>query len=127
MKKLILLSMSAVFVMTAFAVEDEPDLDKVRLDMDLFAAFADGFISRTADGLTLAELEHLPLGALVICYEIGLRFLADYLDGDVYFRIEYPEHNLVRARCQFKLLTEMEAHKDDMDRVTRALIARYRP
>ena len=53
--------------------------------------------------------------------------LADYLDGDVYFRIEYPEHNLVRARCQFKLLTEMEAHKDDMDRVTRALIARYRP
>ena len=108
------------------AVEDEPDLDKVRLDMDLFAAFADGFISRTAGGLTLAELENLPLGALVICYEIGLRFLADYLDGDVYFRIEYPEHNLVRARCQFKLLTEMEAHKADMDRVTRELIARYR-
>lgn len=108
------------------AAEDEPDLDKVALDMTLFTAFADGFISRTARGLTLAELENLPLGALVICYEIGLRFLADYLDGDVYFRVEFPEHNLVRARCQFKLLTSMEAHRADMEAVVRGMVDRYK-
>ena len=108
------------------AVEDEPDLDKVHLDMELFSAFAEGFISRTARGLTLAELEILPLGALVICYEIGLRFLTDYLDGDIYFRIEYPEHNLVRARCQFKLLTSMEVHQRDMEATVQRLIAKYK-
>ena len=108
------------------AVEDEPDLDKVRLDMALFTAFADGFISRTAGQLTQAELENLPLGAQVITYEIGLRFLTDFLDGDIYFRTEYPEHNLVRARCQFRLLRDIDAHLDDMNAVVHQLIARYR-
>jgi len=108
------------------AVEDEPNLGLVELDMGLFKAFAEGFISKTAGGLTLNELGNLSLGARVICYEIGLRFLKDYLDGDIYFRVEYPEHNLVRARCQFKLLESMEVHTADMDAVVRELIAKYR-
>ncbi len=108
------------------AAEDETDLSRVALDIDLFRGFTDGFISQTANGLTRTELENLPLGALVMTYENGLRFLADYLDGDQYFRVEYPEHNLVRARCQFRLLADMEAKRGEMDRIVRELIEKYR-
>ena len=108
------------------AAEDERDLSKVRLDMDLFAAYAEGFISETAQGLTLRELEELPLGALVMTYENAMRFLTDYLDGDVYFHIENPDDNLARARCQLALLEDMERHSEEMDAVVRALIRKYR-
>lgn len=108
------------------AAEDERDLSKVRLNMEMFAAFAEGFISRTADGLTDAELDNLVLGPLVMTYENGMRFLTDYLDGDVYFRIEYPEHNLVRARCQFRLLEDMERHRGEMEDILRALVNKYK-
>ncbi len=108
------------------ALEDETDLSKVGLDMELFRSFAEGYISQTASGLTGRELENLGLGALVMTFEVGLRFLTDYLDGDVYFNIDYPEHNLVRARCQFKLLTDMEAKRDAMDAIVRELIEKYR-
>ena len=107
------------------ATEDERDLSKVRLDMDLFRAFSEGFISRTARGLQPVELENLALGALVMTFEVGLRFLTDYLDGDVYFRTACPEHNLVRARCQFRLLQDMEAHRDEMDAIVRDLTRKY--
>ena len=103
------------------AAEDEPDVGKVRLDMAMFDAYARGFISRAGAHLTRAELDNLPLGAMVMTYENGLRFLKDYLDGDVYYRIDYPEHNLVRARCQFRLLENMESRRDEME----ASIARY--
>ena len=108
------------------AKEDERDLSRVRLDMDLFAAYAEGFISETARGLTLKELTELPLGALVMTYENGLRFLTDYLDGDVYFHIENPDDNLARARCQLALLEDMEAHREEMYAQVRALIGKYR-
>ena len=108
------------------AAEDETDLSKVRLDMRLFDAFAEGFISKTANGLTETELVNLPLGALVMTFEVGLRFLTDYLDGDVYFHIDRPGHNLERARCQFTLLADMEAHRVDMEAAVARLIARYR-
>ena len=107
------------------AAEDEADLSKVRLDMELFTAFSEGFIAEAAPGLTPLELQSLPLGALVMTFEVGLRFLTDYLDGDVYFHIDYPEHNLVRARCQFRLLSDMEAHQQDMERVIQRLIAAH--
>ena len=109
------------------AAEDEADLGKVSLDIGLFRGFSDGFIAQTARGLTDAELNNLPLGALVMTFEVGLRFLTDYLDGDKYFRIEYPDHNLVRARCQFRLLSDMEAKRDRMDAIVRALIAKENP
>ena len=108
------------------AAEDERDLSKVALDLELFRGFADGFISQTADGLTDAELENLPLGALVMTFEVGLRFLTDYLDGDVYFRIESPDHNLARCRSQFRLLEDMEAKSAQMDAIVRALIDKYK-
>ena len=108
------------------AAEDETDLSRVRLDMELFTAFSDGYISQTARGLSAAELEHLPLSALVMTYEVGMRFLTDHLDGDVYFRIGHPGHNLERARCQFRLLEDMEARRGEMEAVTRALVTRYK-
>ena len=107
------------------AAEDERDLSRVRLDMALFRAFSEGFISRTARGLVRPELDNLALGALVMTFEVGLRFLTDYLDGDVYFRIDAPDQNLARARCQFKLLADMEHHKDEMDDIVRFLTAKY--
>ena len=116
----------AVRVGASTGAEDETDLSKVALDIDLFRGFAEGFISRTAHGLTEAELTNLPLGALVMTYENGIRFLTDYLEGDVYFRIAYPEHNLARARAQFKLVGDMEARKGEMDRIVRELIEKYR-
>ena len=108
------------------ALEDERDLSKVGLDIELFGAFADGYISQTASGLTENELKNLTLGALVMTFEVGLRFLTDYLDGDVYFNIDCPEHNRIRARCQFKLLEDMEARRDEMDAIVRETIAKYR-
>ena len=97
------------------AAEDEPDTTRIGFDMELFRVFAEGFLSETAGRLTDAELTLLPLGAEVITCELAMRFLTDYIDGDRYFKIRYPEHNLVRARAQMKLLTEIEAHRDEMD------------
>ena len=107
------------------AAEDETELERVRLDIDLYAAFSEGFISRTAARLTPAELENLPLGALVMTYENALRFLADYLDGDIYYKIDRPAHNLDRARCQCRLLLDMEAKRDAMYGIAAELCRRY--
>lgn len=107
------------------AAEDERDLSKVRLDMALYEAYADGFISETAQGLTRTELLNLPLGALVMTFENGMRFLTDYLDGDVYFHIENADDNLARARCQFKLLEDMEKRREEMDAIARELVEKY--
>ena len=107
------------------AAEDETDLDKVSLDMDLFTAFSEGFIANTAAQLTDVELKSLPLGALVMTYENALRFLADYLDGDTYFKTDYPDHNLDRARCQCRLLTDMEAKRDSMYDIVAGLCRRF--
>ena len=107
------------------AAEDERDLTRVHLDMALFTAYSDGFISETAQGLTRTELENLPLGALVMTYENAMRFLTDYLDGDVYFHIENADDNLARSRCQLALLKDMEAHKPEMDRTVLELIDKY--
>lgn len=107
------------------AAEDERDLSKVRLDMDLFVAFAEGFVGETAGDLTPVELENLPLGALVMTYENGLRFLTDHLDGDVYFHISRPGQNLDRARCQFRLLSDMESHRAEMEAVVHGIVEKY--
>ena len=107
------------------AAEDETDLDRVALDMGLFAAFSEGFIAATAVRLTPTELSNLPLGAMVMTYENALRFLADYLDGDIYFKIDRPAHNLERAHCQGRLLMDMEAKKDRMYEIVDGLCRRY--
>ncbi len=96
------------------AAEDEPDVSKIGFDMELFKAFTEGFVSATAGNLTDTEIKLLPLGIAVITCELAMRFMTDYLDGDVYFKTAYEGHNLVRARAQMKLLCEVEAGLDEM-------------
>ena len=96
------------------AAEDESDLSRISLDMELFKAFTEGFVSETAGALTAAELQYLPLGVEVLTCELAMRFLTDYLNGDEYFKVKYPTHNLVRARAQMQLLLDIESKHDAM-------------
>ena len=92
----------------ATAAEDEPDTSKMGLDLHLFEVYTKGFLE-AAPSLTNMEVSMLPLGAYVMTLELAVRFLKDYLDGDLYFsKIAYPEHNLVRARSQMALVADME-------------------
>ena len=93
----------------ASAAEDEPDLDKVHFLPEMFKAYAEGFIKGTGGALTEREMRMLPDGGYIITLEQAIRFLGDYLDGDTYYHTKYPEHNLVRARTQLKLVADMEA------------------
>ncbi len=94
--------------------EDEQDLSKVNFDMDLYEAYTRGFLEGAQGSLTADELAYLPWGARLMTLECGIRFLTDYLDGDNYFRIHYPQQNLDRCRTQFKLVRDMEAQFDQM-------------
>ncbi len=100
------------------AAEDETDLDKVHFDLSLFDAYAGGFCPMVRDSITKRERELLPYGAYLMTVECGMRFLTDYLSGDTYFATKYPEHNLVRARTQIQLASEMEEAFADMLAVT---------
>lgn len=102
--------------------EDEKDLDRIEMDLSLFEAFTKGYLEGCAGSLTEKEIEMLPMGAKLMTYECGIRFLADYLEGDVYFKIHREEHNLDRARTQFKLVKDMEQKWSDME----AIINKYK-
>ena len=97
----------------ATAAEDEKDLSKMTIDLELYRIFTRGFLT-ACPGLTENERKALPLGALTMTLECGVRFLTDYLDGDHYFGIHYPDHNLDRARTQFTLVRQMEECFDQM-------------
>lgn len=99
------------------ALEDERDLNKVALSLPYYEAFAEGFLGACGDAMTDAELETLPLGAKLMTLECGARFLADYLNGDVYFHVSREGHNLDRARTQLKLVKDMERKWHDMRRI----------
>ena len=101
------------------ALEDETDLSKVNFDIELYELYTKGFIEGANGGLTESELELLPYGAMMMTFECGMRFLTDYLSGDTYFRIHRPDHNLDRARNQFKLLSDMEARLDEMKEIVK--------
>ena len=103
------------------ALEDETDLSKVNFDISLYELYVKGFIEGAKGGLTEGELEMLPIGAIMMTFECGMRFLADYLNGDTYFRIHRPSHNLDRCRNQFKLVSDMEAQLDQM----KAIVKKY--
>ena len=92
---------------------------KVSCDLNLFEAYFDGFMEGCRGALTAKEVETLPMGAKIMTLECGMRFLTDYLEGDTYFKTEYPEHNLVRARTQFRLVDEMEQCFDKMQEIVR--------
>lgn len=99
------------------AAEDEKDLDKVWMDLDLFEIYAKGYLEACGDSLTKKEIEMMPWGAKLMTFECGMRFLTDYLQGDTYFKIHYPEQNLVRCRTQFKLVADMEQKWDEMQKI----------
>jgi len=103
--------------------EDEADLAKVDVALPVFEAIVQGYIAGAGAILANAEWDHLVFAARLITYEIGIRFLTDYLDGDEYFKIKYPDHNLVRARNQFRLVDRIEAAAGAMD----AIVRRQRP
>ena len=99
------------------AAEDEKDLDQVWLKLDMYQAFLEGYLDACGHALTPKEIEVLPLGAKIITAELAMRFLKDYLDGDVYFKIDYPTQNLDRCRTQLKLVSDMEAKWPEMQRI----------
>ena len=100
----------------ATAAEDEKDLSKVTMSLDLFRIYTRGFLT-ACPGLTENERKVLPLGAMTMTLECGVRFLTDYLDGDHYFGIHYADQNLDRCRTQFKLVADMEAKWDTMAKI----------
>ncbi len=99
------------------AAEDELDLDKVNMDLNLFEEYTRGYLEELGDSITKKEAELLPMSAKLMTLECGVRFLTDYLDGDNYFKIHRPDHNLDRARTQFKLVADMEAKMDKMKEI----------
>lgn len=99
------------------ALEDEKDLSQISLSLDLFTAFSQGFLEEIHGIVTEAEVKSLSWGAYLMTLECGMRFLTDYLEGDHYFKTDYPDHNLVRARNQFKLIESMETHWDEMNQI----------
>jgi hypothetical protein len=87
--------------------------------MGLFEIYTKGFIEGCGGKLTKKEIELLPMGAKIMTYECGMRFLADYLQGDIYFKVERPGQNLDRARTQFKLISDMEEKWDTMAEIVK--------
>lgn len=94
--------------------EDDPDIDRVEFDMDIFKAFTEGYLSSAKGFLTPLEIENLPYAAALFPYMQAVRFLTDYINGDTYYKIKYPDHNLVRTRNQLKLLQSVEQHTPEM-------------
>lgn len=104
------------------AAEDERDLSTVGVSMDMFDRLAHGYLEAAGEFLTPAEIDLMPFSAKLMTFECGMRFLADYLSGDVYFKVHREGHNLDRCRTQFKMVAEMEHRMDEM----KAVVERYR-
>ncbi|MGL6173435.1 MAG: phosphotransferase enzyme family protein [Cellulosilyticaceae bacterium] len=103
-------------------LEDEPDLSKIWMELPLFEIYTKGFMESVGDALTENEIRMLPMGAKVMTFECGIRFLTDHLNGDTYFRIHREGHNLDRARTQFKLVADMEQKWDQMKTIVESYI-----
>ncbi len=108
-----------------FVTEDCPQAEKAGVNMEIFQAFAEGFLMHTAQSLTPAEVDTLAVSAFVLAVELATRFLDDYILGDPYFKIDYPEHNLVRTRCQIALAKDMLVKLPQMEQIVKACVAKY--
>ncbi|HOO99762.1 MAG TPA: aminoglycoside phosphotransferase family protein [Bacteroidales bacterium] len=106
------------------AQEDEKDLSKVGMDINLFEAYASGYLSETRDTLNETEKEYLAFSPLLITYTIAVRFLTDYIDGDNYFKIHHEHHNLQRARAQLRLVESMNEQYHQMQEIIRVILSR---
>ncbi len=100
-----------------YVAEDSKEYEKAGCNLELFEAFTKGFLSETRDALTKEEIETLPLSVFTLSVELASRFLDDYLLGNVYFRTEYPEHNLVRTRCQMNMAKDVLKKMDEMKKI----------
>ena len=103
------------------ADEDEPDVSLVSLSLPLYEIYTKGFLEGCQGSLTQAERDMLPMGAKLMTFECGVRFLTDFLQGDTYFRISRENHNLDRTRTQFALVADMEKKWADME----AIVCKY--
>ncbi len=110
---------------TCVASEDEKDLSRVKMEMPFFESLAEGYLDAAHGFLTKAEVEHLAFAGWLITTEIGIRFLTDYLDGDKYFRVDYPGHNLVRARNQLELAQSIQDKLPMMEKYIARLMRGY--
>ena len=99
--------------------EDEPDLSKVSMSLELFELYTKGFLEGCQGSLTKEEVDMLPMGAKLMTLECGMRFLTDYLQGDVYFHTTYAEHNLVRCHTQFEMVADMERKWAQMEEIVK--------
>jgi len=106
---------------TSPAAEDETDLSKVRMQMPMFEALVRGYLSGAGNFLDDVELSHLAFSGKLITLEIGIRFLTDYLEGDIYFKTRYPDHNLDRCRTQLALVAHIEKQEPEMKRSVDAI------
>ena len=106
-----------------FVEEDCPDYEKAGVDLDVFRAFAEGFLSMTANTLTQKEADTLAMSCFALTTELVVRFLDDYLQGDPYFKTLYPQHNLVRTRCQIALAKDMLKNMEKMEAIVRSCVA----
>jgi thiamine kinase-like enzyme len=104
---------------TNTGAEDDKNLDNVGMSMEMFKAYAEGYLHEQKASMAQSELDHLAFSARYITFEQMLRFLMDYIDGDRYYKIAYPDHNLVRTRAQYKLLQSMEELYDQMCEIIR--------
>lgn len=102
--------------------EDEPDVEKVRFNMEIFKAFAKGYIESAKDFLTPIEIEMLPFAVKLFPYMQAVRFLTDYINGDTYYQIQYPEHNRVRTLAQYKLYQEAKKAEPEMKKYIATLL-----
>ena len=103
--------------------EDSPEYDKIDFRMDIFRAFTEGYLKTARAFLTPIEIENLPYAAKLFPYMQLVRFFADYLNGDTYFKTQYAEHNLVRSKNQLALLKSAEAHEGEMEEFIRQQLA----
>jgi len=101
---------------TSTTLEDELDLSKVRMQMPMFRKLAEGYLSSAGEFLTRAEKANIAFSGKLISFELGVRFLTDYLSGDTYFRIHRPAHNLDRCRTQFRLVESIARQEEAMQR-----------
>ena len=107
----------AIRFLSNSSLEDEKDVSKIHFCVEKYKAFAEGFLAKVHYSLTPNEIETLPLGAFTMTVECGVRFLTDYLNGDVYFHVNYDDHNLVRAINQLTLAKDMLNHFDEMKKI----------
>ncbi|MBQ6832835.1 MAG: aminoglycoside phosphotransferase family protein, partial [Lachnospiraceae bacterium] len=109
-----------------YVEEDCKNLEFVGVNMNVYSAFTEGFLKYTAKALTDAEIDTLALSSFAITVELATRFLDDYILGDPYFHINYPDHNLVRTRCQIALAKDMLVKMDEMEKTVRDCVKKYK-